>query len=360
LAAERVLYPARFKAEKDLREKYDVTEAQLAWRWRTMKEDCGNDPDKFAQEYPSDPKSCFLGSGRQRFNQDGLTAWGDLAKKYPGEIGVLSAPMAMHSMATPRPTFARTSHGEAWMQQWEQPGIGKSYLVTVDPMRGAEQTQGTKKEPDCHAVGVLRQGYRDSRTGVWYRPRLVARILPPCRVDLDVLAVMVAALSRYYGNCNVVVESNAHGLALLELLKLMPDIPLYRQKLFNRLDSTTTERLGFQNVDHREAGQLAGIRTAIIEGLATVIREYANPVGGLEVCCPHCVEECTTFVVDGNGRAAAMEGYHDDDVLMLAIGLYCLGEATMYPETVVERRLPEDLRQQLDGEMAWQGNGQYR
>lgn len=360
LMEERQLYPDRFTDEPELRDKHGCTEEQLAWRWRTLKEDCGNDPAKFRQEYPSDPKSCFLGSGRQRFNAEGVKAWEELSRKYPPRVGVLSTPKVGHSMVVARPAFAQTTQNEAYLHLWEEPAPGRSYLLVVDPMRGAEQVQGAKREPDCHAVGVLRQGYRDAKTGVYYRPRLVARIAPPCRVDIDILADMIVDLSRYYGNCMVVVEANAHGVAVLQELKRHGDIPLYAQKMINMRENKVTERLGFQNIDHRSGGELAGLRTRIIEKLAAAIREYNNPGAGLDVCCPHCVEECTTFVLDETGRAAAMNGYHDDDVLMLAIGLECLGEATMYPESVVLRAMPADLARQLQVDSGWQvGGGQY-
>lgn len=361
-AEETAILTSLDREELLLQQRHSLTARQLAWRRNTVDRKCGGDPDKFKQEYPSDPISCFLGSGRQRFNPDGLEAWAQLARKYPPKAGVLSAPNVGTSLTTvQRPTFVQTRGEEAYLHLWEEPKPGRAHVLICDPMRGAEQTAGSKKEPDCHSVGVLRQGYHDAHSGIWNRPRLAARIAPPCRLDLDVLADIIADLSRYYGHCLVVVESNAHGIALIELLKaLHPDIPLYQQKLVNMRESKVTKRLGFQNVDHREAGQLAGIRTAIIEGLASAIREYDNPAGGLDVCCPHAVQECTTFVVDANGRAAAMAGYHDDDVLMLAIGLYCLGEATTYPETVVQRVMPADLRRQLEGDGGqWDGGGQY-
>ena len=50
-------------------------------------------------------------------------------------------------------------------------------------------------------------------------------------------------------------------------------------------------------------------------------------------------------MVRPNGRAEAAGGYHDDDVLALAIGLQCLDEATAYQVETREAWIPRDLRQ---------------
>ena len=64
-------------------------------------------------------------------------------------------------------------------------------------------------------AGNLSQ-YRDHE-GVEHEPRLVARIVPPCRLDNKPLSELVALLCEFYGKCTVVVETNA-GYALINLL----------------------------------------------------------------------------------------------------------------------------------------------
>lgn len=332
--------------EEEVRVKtlYGLNAGQLAWRRRTLANECGGDPFKFAQEYPSDPVSGFVSSGRQRFNAGGMAYWSKLAQTHRATPGILSAPRLGWQTTGGRPVFVATSENEAWLQRWEEPRPGNRYLVAVDPATGAEQQTGAKREPDCHAALVLRAGGRDLRTGAWHRARLVARVAPPCRVDIDLLADFVAGLSRYYGSCLVVPEMNGHGLALVELLKQQSDIPLYRRPVYSLRESKQTEVLGWQTSDG--AGR-TGTRSLIIEGLAAAIRDWDKEGTGLDVSCPHVAEEATTFVVKESGKAEAMDGYHDDDIMALAFGLHCLGEATPYPEAVADRRMPADLAAML-------------
>jgi hypothetical protein len=54
-------------------------------------------------------------------------------------------------------------------------------------------------------------------------------------------------------------------------------------------------------------------------------------------------------VTKKSGRSEAAKGKHDDDVLMIAIGLQCIDHATPYFEQVVERVLPRDLQRLQHG-----------
>ena len=60
------------RGEQALIDDYQVDEEQLAWRRMTIKTKCGRSPDKFDQEYPKDPESCFLAAGSPVFDIDGL------------------------------------------------------------------------------------------------------------------------------------------------------------------------------------------------------------------------------------------------------------------------------------------------
>lgn len=54
--------------EKSLIANFKATLEQLNWRRKTIKNDCGGDEDKFAQEYPANDAEAFISSGRPVFN----------------------------------------------------------------------------------------------------------------------------------------------------------------------------------------------------------------------------------------------------------------------------------------------------
>ena len=66
-------------------------------------------------------------------------------------------------------------------------------------------------------------------------------------------------------------------------------------------------------------------RKWIIDALVPVIRTARVDIYFKEV-----LDQLQTFVITEHGKSEAMPGKHDDDVLMLAIGLYNIGAATEY------------------------------
>jgi len=311
--------------EQELKERFDLDDNQIAWRRSVVKLKCGGDSKQFDQEYPSDPVSCFLTSGRPRFDQDGL-AFQEKNTKEPIH-GVIDVPMQMT-----RPIFRVTEPQEAWVWLWEMPQENGCYLVSVDCMTGSSQTSG--KDPDAHSVLVMKSGFHDA-TGNYQKPRVVARVRPPCRVDIDVLADFVLRLSSFYGGCLIVPEVNGPGLALIELLK-EDGANIYQREIFNLRESKRSKALGWQTTDKT--------RRMIIEELASQIRDHNEKDSGIFVMCKTIIDQLRSFVVSESGRPEASSGKHDDDVLSLAIGNATLMGATRYIAPKAIREMPKDLR----------------
>jgi hypothetical protein len=64
-------------------------------------------------------------------------------------------------------------------------------------------------------------------------------------------------------------------------------------------------------------------RKTIIDNLASAIRESR-----IEIPCRETLMQLRSFVVNASGRPEAMRGFHDDDVMAAAIGIYNLSGAT--------------------------------
>lgn len=311
--------------EQELKERFELDDNQIAWRRSVVKLKCGGDSKQFDQEYPSDPVSCFLTSGRPRFDQDGLSFQ---EKNIKDPIcGVIDVPMQMT-----RPIFRVTDPQESWVWLWEMPQENGCYLVSVDCMTGSSQISG--KDPDAHSVLVMKSGFHDAG-GVYHKPKVVARVRPPCRVDIDVLADFVLRLSSFYGGCLIVPEVNGPGLALIELLK-EDGANIYQREIFNLRESKRSKALGWQTTDKT--------RRMIIEELASQIRDHNEKDSGIFVMCKTILDQLRSFVVSESGRPEASSGKHDDDVLALAIGNATLMGATRYISPKAIREMPKDLR----------------
>jgi len=312
-----------------------ATIPNLAWRRRIVGEKCGGDAELFNQEYPTDDVSCFLTSGRPRFDRSGVERIEVLTRKKQRTEGVLDP--SGNSVV-----FRPTGSAEAWLWLWEKPEYGRRYLIGVDTMTGASQVAGSTREPDCHSVIVLASGA--FVLGKWIPPSVVGRLKPPCRVDIDVLALFVDRLSRFFGGCMVVPEVNNSGLALIELLK-DAQTPIYQREIFNLRESKKAKALGWQTTEKT--------RTLAIETLATAIRDGDLDGGGINIYCPNILSELKTFVITDSGKAEAMSGNHDDDVLALSIAIATIDGATPYLAPSSTRGLPRDL---LNAEKSIQAN----
>jgi hypothetical protein len=327
----------------ELRAKFDLDEEQIAWMQWATREECKRDFDVFCEEYPFDEESAFRKSGRQRFNSNKLAAMKEEAQKYPPAFGNID--VVEKNRVVWRPSVS----SESRIVRWEQPRIGCRYLLAVDSMTGETQVGG--KDPDNHAVGVIRAGMFTADGG-WSPPILAARLVADwdlwersrkyeLRWDIDVLEEQIWRLAQYYGNCVIVPEMNADR-GIVELLKMRQGAKIYVRKLFNQREQTETNAYGwYTDVRTREL---------VVETLARAIREHGKRGEGCEIFCPIALDELQNFVVKPSGRSEAASGSHDDNVLMLAIGLTTIEAATAYAEPKVEVKLPWDLRKLEEGE----------
>jgi hypothetical protein len=304
---------------------YDVWE-QLAWRRYAIEKECKRSKEIFNRDYPHSWRTAFQQSGSQRFNTSGL-------EKIRRNRGRVTPQNGIIEISKQRVTFRPTTEGEATVTVFEKPVAGCRYILALDPMTGETQVGGL--DPDQHGVFVLRAGYWDS-SGKWVRAATAARIVP-CRWDIDILAEHAWRLARYYGGtsgCKIVVEMN-QDKGITELLKLR-GADLYQREFFNQREHRLSKALGYQTNEKT--------RETLVEKLAEAIREWDRPDNGLDIWCPIALEQCENFVRKAKGRSEHADGWHDDDVLAIALGITLIGHATTYTPTANMFNLPPDLR----------------
>lgn len=312
--------------EANGRRRYGWTDEQIAWRRAILEGECNGSEDLFDEFYPEDDVTCFLSSGRPRFNAGALRRLEQGVQQRTAEAGALVAMGEEGGV-----DFQPDGSGYGNFQVWERPKVGCSYIVWCDPATGEDQTESN--DPDRHSIGVLRCGYMES-SGAAYKDAVVARVRPPFTGSTPFTAECIELLSDYYGGALVVLEINM-GLHILDRLQ-EAGVPLYKRQVVDPFDRETPKyMLGWKLKDRDQ-------RREIIDGLALALQNDA-----LEVWCPHIVGECRTFIYDKNGKETARSGCHDDDVLGLAMAYRCRGSATLYTQKTRRRRRPRDYRRGL-------------
>lgn len=293
---------------------------QLAWRRGIIATVCTKGgAEEFKQEYPSTPAEAFRASGNPALDQDGLLAL---------ELEARNAPESEHGIIDSGGHFTACHENQSEWQIWERPIPGCAYLVTCDPMSGAEAVHGTG-EKDRHSVFVLRDAYAD-QDGNFHRLKVVARVRPPCRWEDEVVTEALAGASRFYGGAVIVVEANM-GAAILKSLHTDHNAPLFLREQTDRTTQEVTTHLGWWTT--------AGTRRQAISALQTAVREQT-----LELLCIHAIGELFGLVINDKGKAVGGGSCHDDDALALAIGLVCMHTAGKFspPRDVRQTKAPDE------------------
>ena len=305
---------------------YTITIGHIAWRRKILEAECDGDETKFDREFPTTAQHAFRASARTRFNRDGLD-W--QRQKASGET--LSYGTIELSKNGRIVNWMQSSSDDAIYHVWEKPREGYHYLISADLMTGESQVGG--KDPDCHSVLVWRKGFFDRQRG-WTPPALAARIIPECRWDIDVLAEWGWRLAMFYGRCLIVPEINCDR-GFVELIRAKGNIPIYQREIFNHVNQKRSKAFGWHTS--------SSTRLQIEETIARSIRSYNEDGGGVHLNCLHLIKECETFCVNDRGRAEALKGSHDDDVLAAGIGLCCIEQATRFRNRMEEIPPPRDL-----------------
>jgi hypothetical protein len=307
---------------------HKITLGHISWRRKILEGECENDDVKFDREFPTTPQHAFRASSSTRFNKAGLAWQREKATIKPMSLGTLEI-VSEGNMAN----WTSAPEDVAIYHRWEKPTIGHSYVMSVDLMTGASQTGG--KDPDCHSVLVWRKGYFDPQRG-WRPPALAARIMPTCRWDVDILVEHAWRLAVYYGRCLVAPEIN-QDRGFVELLRAKGNVPIYQREIMNHVNQKVSKSLGWQTN--------SATRLQIEETMAAAIRTYDDEGGGVELNCLSLVRECETFCVNPkNGKAEAIAGAHDDDVISAGIGLCLIETAKKYVNRYEKVPLPRDLQ----------------
>ena len=165
------------------------------------------------------------------------------------------------------------------------------------------------------------------------------------RIDEDLYAEQMYCLGRYYNDALIGIETNysRHPMRVLQQKYGYPS--LYMRERLDRLSDEVERVCGFETTPKT--------RPIIIAELVMKMRE--DPTMECDV---ETLKEMLTFVKKDGGRQEAIDGYHDDLVLSLAIAHHIAAQQSYdWTESAVE----EDhfIEQNFNSEPTFTGNEGY-
>ena len=272
------LVVARTEREFELIERYDITPEQLKW-YRQKVELKGQALTD--QEYPTDPVTCFLVSGRKFFD---VTVTQTLLARATSPIRTESITAGCH------------------LHLWALPESQMTYVIAVDP------SEGTGGDPGA-AVLYRRNG---DHIGTLHG-----------QLSTWDMARAVAALGRRFNNALLVVERNNHGHAVLQALS--------QQERYERI------YIG-------EDGKPGWAMSPVTRSMALDALEDAHRLGAWTSPDRNVLSEFLRFIVNKNGRPEAAAGAHDDLVMATAMAWHVLSRPANVTRLILPRNPPQSFR----------------
>jgi len=287
--------------EKDIKEKFNLTNEQLQWRRWCIANNCGGDEIKFRQEYPITPEEAFIVSGTSVFNTE-LILEHMKNLKAPIRTGYFNYDYDGLHITNIR-----------WVE--DPRGYIKIYRETSKLTVIGGDTAGEGSDFFAGQV-VDSEGY------------LCATLHH--QFDIDLFVKQIFCLGTYYRSL-IAIESNFDGSFTNRELQRLRYSSLYVREKFDQIASDVQERYGFRTT--------ALTRPLIINNLIEIAREHIDRINDRET-----LQEMLSFVRSSkNGKPEASEGAHDDLVMSLAIAYEALNQLPTRIKPVKQERMDEDL-----------------
>ena len=245
---------------------WNYTEAEIETIRRRM-----NNPRQFNNNYALE----FLISGRSVFSQETISLQRRNCLKV-GDTTVLDD-QSTH--------IVREEEG---FRMFKPPEVNHTYVVGADCSEGV--TGGD------YAVAVILDRTTGEEVGKWR-----GHIAP------DRFAKVLDKWGRHYNNALMVVEAEAHGNVVLNVLKNMLYPSLYfRPSRFDTIGNPWSDKLGWKTTKLT--------RPILIDEFEQMIRE-----GDLTIRSKETVDEMTVFIFNDANNMVCMDSYHDDCIFATAI-----------------------------------------
>lgn len=264
--------------EEEIQKAYGLILEQLSWRRWTIKNKCGDDKNKFDQEYPANDVDCFLVSGRPRFDARKLHTM-LLAAKDPPARGIL------HEDGS-RVRIEANDRG--FLRIWQPPKMRGRYIIGADV-----------------AEGLTDGDYSCGHVYDWETLELCAEWHG--HIEPDLFGIELGKLGKIYNNALIGVEANKDNTVNVRLKNDGYPHLFYRRDLERRTNRKGASTLGWLTTTVTKPVMIDTLAQAITDGALIPSRET--------------VSEMMTFVYHDNGKLGAQSGCFDDRVIASAIAV---------------------------------------
>lgn len=282
--------------ERELVALYGLDEEQLNWRRNAIVTKCGNDLDKFHQEYPSTPEEAFLTTGRPVFNQQKLQYRRraleaqdiriQVDRKRPrAVVGDLLRSLGMAKFV-PNP--------EGPLRMYRLPEQGHDYVIGADVAEGIVKG----KDPDACCGQIFDRGSWE-QVATWH-----AHGCTP-----STFAEKLELLGYWYNIALLAPERNNHGHTVVTILQARKYPSFHVEQDPDSFGDVPIDRPGWETNKKTRPMLVDAFVGAVASGLVT-LNDIAT------------IDECLTFVHDKKtGKPQGDAGCHDDRVIAGGIAL---------------------------------------
>jgi len=297
LADPAVFQRSLYKEEWEIRNRYNLTLGQMAWRRWAIQTTCEGDINRFHQEFPACPEEAFVASGRTVFDMKALERQPLVSEALVGDLCEENTGIRVEVQFNPR----QDGHGPVSL--WKRPEKRHFYLVSTDAAKGIDVSdRATSADPDYAVAHVF-----DTATC-----EQVAMIRD--RIEPSKFGEMVVATAKWYNWAYIAPDADGPAVAMIEAI-LRSQYPL--ELIYNRQRDPDDRRplllqdIGFLTTTVTKPQAIASLSRALRE-MTVLIRDKTTRA------------ELRTFVTWPNGKQAASQGNHDDCVMALAVGVHTL------------------------------------
>ena len=175
------------------------------------------------------------------------------------------------------------------MRIWKEPDKNRLYLLSADSSYGRDRDNSA-----FHVIDL----YNGEQVAEFYSNQ----------TPLRSFAKIIKEIAEYYNTASVIVERNALGILLIQIL---------------------FQELEYDNMWSDEKGDMGMLVTPKTKEAMLAELEHSLRQGKIKVNSERTVNELLTFIVDDSGKVKADIGYKDDLVMSLASAAYAIEDISM-------------------------------
>lgn len=291
--------------EEELKELYNLSNEQLEWRRWCIRNNCQGKIEQFKQEYPSCPEEAFISTGLCIFDKE------EIIRRLNNTPKPIRTGYFIYNEEEARRNnivdikWVNDSKGPISIYKVPNSPVYSKYAIGGDT---AGDNLGDEFSADVIDAKTLEQ---------------VASL--EMQTDEDLYAKQVYCLGKYYKNALIAIETN-YSTYPQKKLEEFGYTNLYVRETVDRYDKETIKSYGFNT--NRKTKPL------ILSNLVEISRENIEYINHAKT-----LREMLTMVKKENGKQEAVEGYHDDKVMSIAIAYHAVNQVSFIEE--VQTPYPE-------------------